>query len=134
MQNIAILLGHIGKNPESRHTNNGTHVTTFSLATSRPRYHDGKPALDKDGQRVQDTEWHRVTCFNGQAKAVEQYCEKGTKVFVLGRLHYSEWTDKDNVKRYGCEVIAETVEFLGRPKSAQEGTTSRDEIDDEIPF
>ncbi len=73
MQNIVILAGHIGQTPEGRHTNGGTHITYFSLATSRPRYNDGKPVKDDQGRRVQDTEWLRITCFPGLAKSVEQY-------------------------------------------------------------
>jgi len=90
MQNIVILAGNIGQDPETRSTNGGTKITHFTLATSRPRYTDGKPVKDDQGNRVQDTEWHRITCFNGLGTTVEKYCSKGMKVLVRGRIHYSK--------------------------------------------
>jgi len=133
MQNIVILAGNIGQDPETRMTQGGTRITHFTLATSRPRYADGKPVRDGECRRVQDTEWHRITCFNGLGKTVEEYCKKGMKVLVRGRIHYSKWSDKDGVERYGCEIVAETVDFLSRTKPAQSGGNSAD-VDDEIPF
>ena len=134
MQNIVILAGNIGQHPESRMTTSGTRITHFTLATARPRYADGKPVLDNDGRRVQDTEWHRVTCFNGLGKTVEDYCRKGMKLLVRGRIHYTKWTDKDGVERYGCEIIAETVDFLSRAKSDEANAVSDQSQGDEIPF
>ena len=135
MQNIVILAGNIGQDPESRTTQGGTCITQFSLATSRPRYAEGKPVKDDQGRRVQDTEWHRITCFNGLGKTVEEYCRKGMKLLVRGRIHYTKWTDKDGVERYGCEIVAETIDFLSRAKTADAttGNSDRDQ-DDEIPF
>ncbi|MCR9062175.1 MAG: single-stranded DNA-binding protein, partial [Rhodobacteraceae bacterium] len=73
------------------------------------------------------------TCFNGLAKTVQEYCEKGMKVLVRGRIHYTKWTDADGVDRYGCEIIAETVDFLNRAKQTE--NESDDPSDqDEIPF
>ena len=134
MQNIVILAGNIGQDPESRMTTGGTRITHFTLATSRARYADGKPVRDNDGRRVQDTEWHRVTCFNGLGKTVEDYCRKGMKLLVRGRIHYTKWADKDGVERYGCEIIAETVDFLSRAKSDDAGSGSDHAQSDEIPF
>ena len=85
MQNIVILAGNIGQDPESRSTQGGTNITHFTLATSRPRYSEGKVVRDEKGYRVQDTEWHRITCFNGLGKTVQEHCEKGMKVLVSGR-------------------------------------------------
>ena len=134
MQNIVILAGNIGQDPETRTSNGGTKITHFTLATSRPRYADGKPVKDDKGNRVQDTEWHRITCFNGLGTTVEKYCTKGMKLLVRGRIHYTKWTDKDGVDRYGCEIIAETVDFLSRGKQSASTTGSEPEMDDEIPF
>lgn len=134
MQNIVILAGHIGQDPETRSTTGGTKITYLTLATSRPRYIDGKPVKDDKGNRVQDTEWHRITCFNGLGTTVEKYCTKGMKLLVRGRIHYTKWTDKDGVDRYGCEIIAETVDFLSRTKQAASTTVGKQEVDDEIPF
>ena len=133
MQNIVILAGNIGQAPETRTTNGGTDITHFTLATSRPRYSEGRVIRDVNGYRVQDTEWHRITTFNGLGKTIQQHCEKGMKVLVRGRIHYTKWTDQQGVDRYGCEIIAETVDFLSRAKQTQndDGNTVDD---DEIPF
>ncbi|MCB0288537.1 MAG: single-stranded DNA-binding protein, partial [Calditrichaeota bacterium] len=125
--------GNIGQAPETRTTNGGTDITHFTLATSRPRYSEGRVIRDVNGYRVQDTEWHRITAFNGLGKTIQQHCEKGMKVLVRGRIHYTKWTDQQGVDRYGCEIIAETVDFLSRAKQTQndDGNTVDD---DEIPF
>ena len=133
MQNIVILAGNIGQAPETRTTNGGASITHFTLATSRPRYSEGRVIRDENGYRVQDTEWHRITAFNGLSKTIQQHCEKGMKVLVRGRIHYTKWTDQQGVDRYGCEIIAETVDFLSRAKQTEnEDRTQAD--DDEIPF
>ncbi|GAB1584144.1 single-stranded DNA-binding protein [Phyllobacterium phragmitis] len=133
MQNIVILAGNIGQAPETRITQGGTSITHFTLATSRPRYSEGRVVRDENGYRVQDTEWHRITAFNGLGKTVQQYCEKGMKVLVRGRIHYTKWTDRDGVDRYSTEIIAETVDFLSRatPAEKEDGQF----VDDsDIPF
>ena len=85
MQNIVILAGNIGQAPEVRTTQGGTKITHFTLATSRPRLSEGRPIRDEQGLRVVDTEWHRITCFNGLGKSVAEHCEKGMKVMVQGQ-------------------------------------------------
>ena len=122
MQNLVILAGNVGGMPETRTTQGGTRITHFSLATSRPkRDSNGKILRDDNNRRLEDTEWHRITCFNGLGKVVAQYAVKGMLVSVRGRIHYSKWTDKDGVDRYGCEIIADDVQFLSRPR--QDGTS-----------
>ena len=133
MQNIVILVGNIGQAPETRTTNGGASITHFTLATSRPRYSEGRVIRDEKGYRVQDTEWHRITAFNGLGKTIQQHCEKGMKVLVRGRIHYTKWTDQQGVDRYGCEIIAETVDFLSRAKQTQNDDGNSVD-DDEIPF
>jgi single-strand DNA-binding protein len=137
MQNIVILAGNVGATPEVRTTQGGTKITHFSLATSRPkRDSDGKVIKDRDGYRVEDTEWHRITCFNGIGKTVEDYVQKGMKVMVRGRIHYTTWTDSDDIKRYGTEIIADEVTFLTRARQAAGQQDDRDLSidDDDIPF
>jgi len=119
MQNIVILAGNIGQAPEIRTTQGGTKITNFTLATSRPRLSEGKVIRDDNGYRVMDTEWHRITCFNGLGQTVADNCEKGMKVLVQGRIHYTKWTDAAGNDRYGCEIIAEKIDFLSRPKAAE---------------
>ncbi|MBB3877502.1 MULTISPECIES: single-stranded DNA-binding protein [Sphingomonas] len=137
MQNLVILAGNVGATPEVRTTQGGTKITQFSLATSRPkRDSDGKTMKDGDGRRVEDTEWHRITCFNGVGKTVAQYVEKGQKVMVRGRIHYTRWTDSENIERYGVEIIADEVTFLSYGKSRQQQgpTQNHDDLDDDVPF
>jgi single-strand DNA-binding protein len=136
MQNLVILAGNVGATPEVRTTQGGTKITNFFLATSRPkRDQDGKTMKDGEGRRVEDTEWHRITCFNGVGKTVAQYVEKGQKVMVRGRIHYTRWTDDQNIERYGVEIIADEVTFLSYGKNRQErqGAAQDDEADD-VPF
>ena len=136
MQNLVILAGNVGAAPETTTTQGGTKITKFSLATSRPkRDSEGKVQKDRDGHRVEDTEWHRITCFNGVGKTVAEYVEKGQKVMVRGRIHYTRWTDQDKVERYGVEIIADEVTFLSYGKSRQQQQpASQDNEDDDIPF
>jgi len=116
MQNLAILSGNIGQDPETRHTQGGTSVTSFTLATSRNW-------KDESGERKQQTEWHRITVFGKNGENVAKYCKKGSKVSVQGRIHYSEYTDRDGNKRHATEIIADEVYFLDSAKKG-EPTTS----------
>lgn len=117
MTNTVLIVGNLGADPELRSSNGGTDVASLSVGTSRVRRDsDGKTYKDDKGFTAKDTEWHRVTCFNGLGRTVAQYASKGSLVSVRGRLHYTRWTDKENVERFGCEIIAEDVEFLGQPK------------------
>ena len=135
MQNLVILAGNVGATPEVRTTQGGTKITQFSLATSRPkRDSDGKILKDADGRRVEDTEWHRITRFNGVGKTVAQYVDKGQKVVVRGRIHYTRWTDNENIERYGVEIIADEVTFLSRGRQQQVGTQDQSDLDDDVPF
>ena len=80
MQNLVIIAGNVGAAAETRTTQGGTKITQFSLATSRPkRDSEGKILKDDGGRRVEDTEWHRITCFNGVGKTVAQYVDKGQR-------------------------------------------------------
>lgn len=67
-----------------------------------------------------------MTCFNGLAKTVGQYCSKGQLVSVQGRLHYTQWEDQDGVKRYGCEVLADKIDFLSRASNRSDDDDNRD--------
>ena len=134
MTNIVILVGNLGADPQSRTTNGGTDVTTFSLGTSRPkRDSEGKTFKDASGFTAKDTEWHRVTCFNGLGRVMAQHASKGMLVSVQGRLHNSKWTDSEGIERYGYEVIADDVQFLNRPRQAA-ASGEQGEVDDDVPF
>ena len=117
MTNTVLIVGNLGADPVTRQAANETSIATLSVGTSRPkRDAEGKTFKDESGFTAKETEWHRVTCFNGLSKAVTQHATKGMLVSVRGRLHYTRWTDKDGVERYGCEIIAEDVQFLSRSK------------------
>jgi single-strand DNA-binding protein len=131
MTNITLLVGNLGGDPELRSTSGGTDVATFSLGTSRPRRDsEGKTFKDESGFTAKDTEWHRVTCFNGLGRVVAQHAARGMHVSVRGRIHNSKWTDKDGVDRYGYEIIADDVQFLGRPKQSGQLSETADENED----
>ena len=123
MTNIVLLVGRLARDPESRQTSGGTTIASLSLVTDRPaRDKEGKTYKDETGFTAKDSEFHRVTCFNGLGKSVSQFCTKGQMVSVKGRIHYTQWEDKDGVKRYGCEILADEVNFLtkGRSSSTEE--------------
>lgn len=130
MTNIVLLVGRIARDPETRSTQSGTDITTLSVVTDRPaRNKDGKTYKDERGFTVKDAEFHRITCFNGLGKNVAQYCTKGQPVSVKGRIHYSQWEDADGAKRYGCEILADEVDFLS--KGRDNGNEGAPPIDDE---
>lgn len=134
MTNIVLLVGNLGADPELRSTNGGTDIAVFSLGTSRPkRDSDGKTYKDASGFTAKDTEWHRVTCFNGLGRVIAQHATKGMLVSVKGRIHNSKWTDREGIERYSYEIIADDVQFLsrGRPAAAPE---DQGELDEDVPF
>jgi len=98
--NKVILIGNLGKDPKVSRLNSGDQVVSFSLATS-------ESWRDKNtGERKEKTEWHNVVIFNENiGKIVEQYCKKGTKVYVEGQLQTRKWTDQSGVEKYTTEVV-----------------------------
>jgi single-strand DNA-binding protein len=111
MKNTVTLVGFVGNTPEVRTAQSGAAITSLSLATTRS-------FKGAEGGRQTETEWHRITCFNGIGKCVAEHVTKGAMVMVTGRIHYSRWTDSEGQARYGCEIIAEQVDFLAKAKEA----------------
>ncbi|WP_114952248.1 single-stranded DNA-binding protein [Sphingosinicella terrae] len=137
MTNIVLLVGNLGADPALRSTDGGTDIASFSLGTSRPkRDAEGKTYKDASGFTAKETEWHRVTCFNGLGRIIAQHAVKGMLVSVKGRLHYTKWTDREGIERYGCEVIADDVQFLNRPRQGGEagGSGEQPDPDEDVPF
>ena len=133
--NTVLLVGNLGADPETRNARGETTITTISVGTSRPK-RDSEGKFLKDaatGYTMKDTEWHRITCFNGLGKTIAQYATKGMLVSVRGRLHYSQY-EKDGVTRYGTEIIAEDVQFLSRGKLPANEPKSDLGLDDDVPF
>jgi single-strand DNA-binding protein len=120
MKNTVTLVGFVGNIPEVRTIKGDSSVTSLSLATTRS-------FKDAEGNRQSETEWHRITCFNGVGKSVAAHVTKGAMVMVTGRIHYSKWTDKNGKDCYGCEIIAEQVDFLARAKESTPDTSETSE-------
>lgn len=109
--NKVLLLGRLGKDPEVKHLNNSA-VCNLSVATS-------ESWTDKQGQKQEKTEWHRVQVWGKLAELCGQYLAKGRQVYVEGRLQTRSW-DKDGQKQYVTEVVATTIQFLGgKPEQGQ---------------
>lgn len=105
--NKVILVGRLGRDPESRSTGGGSKVTNLSLTTD-------EQWTDQRGERQKQTEWHRVSVFGKQAESCERYLQKGSQVYVEGRIQTREWQDKTGAKRTSTEVVASNVKFLDR--------------------
>ncbi|TPV96632.1 MAG: single-stranded DNA-binding protein [Myxococcales bacterium FL481] len=112
--NKVILIGNLGRDPELRYTQGGTPVCRLNIATTR-RYQNRQT-----NEMVEETEWHRVTVWSKAAEHCNNYLSKGRQVYIEGRLRTSSYEDKDGVKKYSTEVIADTVQFLGG-RGGQEG-------------
>lgn len=111
--NKVILIGNLGADPEVRFTPGGQAVANFRIATS-------DTWTDKNGQKQERTEWHRIVVWGKLAELCGEYLKKGRQCYVEGRLQTREWTDKENRKNYTTEVVALAVTFLGpRPDDAQ---------------
>lgn len=128
--NKVILVGNLGKDPEVRHLEGGTAVASFTLATS-------ETYKDKSGQRVEQTEWHNIVVWRSLAEIAEKYLKKGMSIYLEGKLRTRAWEDKDKVKRYTTEIIADTFTMLGKKES---GNAVADDIPttsktgDDLPF
>ncbi|WP_199139949.1 single-stranded DNA-binding protein [Pedobacter sp. ASV12] len=125
--NKVILVGHLGKDPEVRHLEGGVTVASFPLATSE--------TFNKDGKRVEQTEWHNIVLWRGLAEVASKYLQKGKLVYIEGKLRTRSFEDKERVKKYVTEVVAENFTMLGRksdfeaPSNGQENTTTKTEDD-----
>jgi single-strand DNA-binding protein len=106
--NKAILVGRLGGDPELRYTNTGTAVANFSVATSTNW-------VNKEGQREERTEWHRVVAFGRLAEISGEYLNKGKQVYIEGRLQTRSWEDKDGNRRKTTEIVAQQLQMLGAP-------------------
>jgi single-strand DNA-binding protein len=156
--NKVILIGNLGRDPEVRYTPSGAAICNVSIATTRSWKNK------ESGERVEETEWHRVVFYDRLAEIAGEYLKKGRSVYVEGRLKTRKWTDKDNIERYTTEIIATEMTLLGSrsdaaaggdeggeageaprrsppaarpapaPKPAAKPSTGFDDMDDDIPF
>ncbi len=145
--NKVILIGNLGKDPETRYMSNGDAVTNITLATT-------DTWKDKNGEKQEKTEWHRVTFYRKLAEIAGEYLKKGRSVYIEGRLETRKWTDKAGIERYTTDIIASDMKMLGNRSgsgsfespdheednsasnrsSSAKGTSGFDDMDDDIPF
>lgn len=138
--NKVILVGNLGSDPELRHTPSGTPVANFRIATN-------EVWTNKEGQRDQRTEWHRIVTFGRLAEICGQYLTKGKQVYVEGRIRTREWEDQTGNRRFTTEIIANQMVMLGRagdagyvPEEAQAEPAEEEEVrvvgeeEDDLPF
>ena len=104
--NKVILVGRLGRDPETRFTGGGQAVANFSVATD-------ETYKDKNGERQKRTEWHKIVVWGKQAEIAQQYLKKGSLIFIEGRIQSREWQDKEGQKRTSFEIVASNFRMLG---------------------
>lgn len=104
--NKVTLIGNLGSDPEVRYLDGGACVARFNIATTE-RY------TNKAGEKVEQTEWHRIELWDTQAKVAEQYLKKGASVYIEGKLKTETWTDKDGIERTGVRIRGNNMIMLG---------------------
>jgi len=137
--NKVILIGNLGKDPETKYMSNGDAVTNIALATT-------EVWKDKSGEKIQKTEWHKCTFYRKLAEIAGQYLKKGSPVYVEGRLETRKWQDKSGQDRYTTEIIATDMKMLGSKGSGEQaaeskpqqqssgGNTGFEDMEPDIPF
>ena len=116
--NKAILVGRLGKDPEIKYTPSGTAIANFTMATS-------ENYKDKDGQKQERTEWHKIVAFGKLAEICGESLAKGKQVYIEGRIQTRSWDDKDGNKKYMTEIVANIMQMLGKPDAtASSGQTA----------
>jgi len=142
--NKVILIGHLGKDPEVRHLDNNTAVANFTLATT-------ESYTNREGKRVENTEWHNIVMWRKLAEIAERFLKKGSFVYIEGKLTSRSWDDKEGNKRYITEVVANNMQMLDKksddgggysaPSAPAQSTSSKpgnevvlDEPGDDLPF
>ena len=105
--NKVILIGNLGRDPEVRYTPSGSAVCNVTVATSRSW------KSKESGEKVEETEWHRVVMYDRLAEIAGEYLKKGRSVYIEGRLKTRKWTDKDGAEKYTTEIIAQEMNMLG---------------------
>jgi len=104
--NKVILIGNLGRDPETRYTTGGDAIANLNIATT-------EQWKDKSGEKQEKTEWHRVVLFGRQAEIAGEYLKKGRSVYIEGRLQTRKYTDKDGVEKYSTEIVGDRMQLLG---------------------
>lgn len=105
--NKVILVGNVGKDPDTRYLEGGTAVCSFPLATS-------ETYRNRDGERISNTEWHNIVLWRGLAEVAEKYVKKGSQLYIEGRIRTRSWDDRDGNKRYTTEIVGDNMQMLGK--------------------
>ena len=118
--NKVFILGALGRDPETRFTNTNLQITSFSVATSTFR-------KGEDGERKEETEWHRITTIGRTAEVAQTYLSKGSKVFIEGHLRTRKWENKEGKTQYSTEIVADNLQLLDKKsdRPAQAGQTKQ---------
>ena len=128
---ILILIGRLGRDPETRFMPNGEAVCNFSVATSE-KY------TDKNGQRQEASEWHNVTMYRKLAEIAGEYLKKGSQVYIDGKIKSRKYTDKNGVERTAYDIIANEMKMLGgnaqTPAQKPQPAQAQEDISDDVPF
>jgi single-strand DNA-binding protein len=139
--NKMILLGNVGKDPELKYMSAGNAVANVTVATTY-KWKD-----KASGEKKEETEWHRVTFYGRQAEIAGEYLRKGSPVYIEGRLRTRKWTDKQGVEKYTTEIIAESMQLMGKrgeeeparetkpaSQAKANAAAAADGFEDDIPF
>lgn len=118
--NKVFILGALGRDPETRFTSTNLQITSFSVATSTFR-------KGEDGERKEETEWHRITTIGRTAEVAQTYLSKGSKVFVEGHLRTRKWENKEGKTQYSTEIVADNLQLLDKKsdRPGQAGQTKQ---------
>jgi len=112
--NKVILVGNLGRDPETRYTTGGDAVTNIRLATT-------DTWKDKNGEKQEKTEWHSIVFYGRQAEIAAEYLKKGRQIYVEGRLQTRKWQDKEGQDRYTTEIVADRMQMLGNREGGGAG-------------
>ena len=127
------IVGNIGNEPDVKSTQDGKQIVNISVATS-------EKWTDKQGNKQEHTEWHRVVLYNRLAEIAAQYLAKGSKVYIEGKLKTRKWQDKEGKDRYTTEIVANQMQMLdsrgqqSTPQAPQASSYGEDSFDSDIPF
>ena len=133
--NKVIIVGNVGKDPETRYMSSGDAVTNITVATS-------ETWKDKNGEKQEKTEWHQITFYRKLAEIAGEYLKKGSSVYIEGKLETRKWADKSGVERYTTGINADVMQMLGKPEKQFQGGAAKaptskgfdDGSDDDVPF
>jgi len=117
--NKVILIGNLGRDPETRYTTGGDAIANLNIATT-------EQWKDKSGEKQEKTEWHRVVLFGRQAEIAGEYLKKGRSVYIEGRLQTRKYTDKDGVEKYSTEIVGDRMQLLGSREGGGGGGSGGD--------